>query len=332
MARPIIGVVGEVRLEGVAPGLLRLDVREITAGADRPTTDPLPPVDVAGAPYQFRNRRVLLGVETEELEAEEVAIGNHPLVLGLQRRVIRRRVVDHGLVKGPPRPVAGKIVFVVETEPRPVGVTKLGGQLEIEDIGFINCVQWTERLVGLRVAPVVAGEEPQRVLDDRTADREGDFLVVNRNRHQFIVGVGPQPPRVEAGGGVVARVAHLPVVAGTAVPLVAARFGHHVDRGAREGAVLGLRTKRQDLDLLHRVIVHLHQRAPRRAARVGGVDAVDQEDVLVGRAAIGGRARQPRPVSAHRRHPRRRQGQVVEGLPRRRDCVDHFRAEGGVDG
>ena len=80
------------------------------------------------------------------------------------------------------------------------------------------------------------------------------------------------------------------------------------------------------------VIVHVDQRTPCGATRVGGVDAVDQEDVLVGRRAVGRGAWQPRPVGSDIRHSRRSEGEIVEGIAIGRHDNQQIIVEGGGNG
>ncbi|OQB56651.1 MAG: hypothetical protein BWX98_01761 [Candidatus Aminicenantes bacterium ADurb.Bin147] len=112
---------------------------------------------------------------------------------------------------------------------------------------------------------------------------------------------------------------------------VASGLGQDVDRRARVGSVFGLGSQGHDPDLLDGVVVDPDQRSEGGAARVGGVDAVDEKDILVGGAAVSRRARHPAARAAVVEHAGRRQGQVIERIPARRQLGKHLRLDLGVD-
>ena len=143
-------------------------------------------------------------------------------------------------------------------------------------------------------------------------------------------------PEIRSGGGlVVLDRPQLGVERRAAVEVVAAGFGEDVDGGAGEAAVLGPGAQRHHPHFLDGVVVDVDERPEGPGAGVGGVDAVDEEDVLVRGARVGGGTLELRGPGGRARpfgHARRGQGQVVEGIAARRQLLDEVAVEPRFDG
>ncbi len=188
-------------------------------------------------------------------------------------------------------------------------------------------------------AVVVEGaEEPQLVLDDRPAHRARRLpVLLDVAREQVaLVHVEEVRPEVLSGGGLVAGdLAELGVEGRAAVHRVAAGLGQDVDGGAGEAPVLGPRPERHDPHLLDGVVVDVDEGAEGPAAGIGGVDAVDEEHVLVRRAGVGGRALKlggPGGRTRPRGHAGGREREVEERVPARRQLLQQVTVELRVDG
>ena len=104
---------------------------------------------------------------------------------------------------------------------------------------------------------------------------------------------------------------------------VAARLGDDVDGCAGEAAVLGLGPEPDDAHFVDRVVVDVDERSEGAGLGIGGVDPVDQEDVLIRGAAV--RRRAGRVLRGRRaEHARCRQREVVKGIPARRKLFDEL--------
>ncbi len=191
------------------------------------------------------------------------------------------------------------------------------------------------RILGV-VDAVVGAEEPDAVLDQEAAEigavillgETGDGAVARRHRLRL----GLQRVVVVVAEGV-------------AVERIAARLGDHVDDGAGRAAELRRIAAALDVDRLDELEVELL--ALEAVFAAGGVDAVDEEDVLVAARAVGGDRRlvgvfgigvgadaggdlHHRRVVAPGRQGLDRAG-VEVGADRRRGDVDHRHFAGDRD-
>ena len=342
LAEEVLGVVGHVDLDRLPVGVPALDVGEGPVDA---VLGPLPPVDVAGVVRGIAgNVRRVVGPEAQVLGREDGGAGGQELPLGGDGVVHAGDAVGHARVPlGLAAPAAAAVVavLVMVRDPGPVFGERLGGDLQVPVAGPARDRDAPAGPVGLGIVIVETAVEPDLVLDDGSAEGGVQLVVVGGGAAVEVVGrrirradpheVRPIGFRI---GGLVARppIDRLEEDAGVAVELVAPRLRQDVDGRAREIAVLGLGAEGDDADLLDGVVVDLDEGAEGRAAGVRGVDAVDQEDVLVGRAAVGGRAGQPAGVAAVVEHARRRQREVIERVPARGQPADHLAFELGIDG
>ena len=294
LTQELLGEVGDVGLERLAARFLSFDVREC---AIDPIVGPLPPVDVPRmAGSVLWNVWLVVGPEAEVLRTERGPVAREPLPLGRWRVVLRLAPVRHRRVPlrlGPPAPAAAVVVLVVVGSPHAMS---RGGGRRYLGVGIA-----TPRLVLERppwpqagVAEIVERpEEPEFVPRDRTTECGADLPVLLRLARERVSWIHEEEvrPEILRRAGLVARErSKLRVERPAAVKRIAAGFGEHVDGRAGEVRVLGLRPGGDDPDLLDRVIVDVDERPEGTGAGGCGVDSVDQENVLVCRASVCGRA------------------------------------------
>ena len=117
--------------------------------------------------------------------------------------------------------------------------------------------------------------------------------------------------------------------------VVAAGLGDDVDGRSGEAPVLGPRPERHDPHFLDGVVVDVDERAEGPGAGIGGVDAVDQEHVLVRRARVGGGALELGGLGGRTRpggHAGGGEREVEERVPARWQLLEHLPVDLRVDG
>ena len=329
----VLRVVRDVRLDRLPRRLLVVHVGE---RAVDPVVGPLPPVDVPGMVGVIGGQVGLVVLpESQELGARRRPAGRRPLPLPGRGVVLRLGAVAHRRVprrlRAPAAPVA-VVVLVVVGAPEQVVHDGSERHLRVGVAAPRLLLERPPRRQRGAAQVVVRAEEPDPVLADRAADRAAALPVLLGVARQLLPLADVQEglTEVRAGGGlVVGGAADERVEGAAAVELVAARLGHHVHGRAREAAVLGLRAEADHSHLLDRVVVDVHQRAERSRLRVGRIHAVDEEHVLVGRAAVRRRARQR--VRARRvEHARHRQREIVERVAARGDAREHLLVDSRV--
>ena len=243
-------------------------------------------------------------------------------------------VISHGgvPVQGPVGRAPAIVLFVMVGHPGIVVLERRAGDLEVAVPPFEPAERLPVQELVLRIDIVPGRKEPQLAGNERAADGQVELHVGLRKGPVVVPRLEEQPAAAQAvrlrGRG--PRGPQLTIAGQRSVEHVRTGLGDDVDGRSREVAVFRLAPQGDDADLLDVVVIDVDHGPPGGAAGVGRVDAVHQEDVFLGGAAVGRGA--PHDVLADVEHARRGQGQVIERVAAGRELVQHLPADLGVDG